>query len=284
MEVSVIIPVYNCESWIEESIRSALHHVCVKEIIVVDDGSTDQTLFIVEQLTKENTKILLYQHPGGHNQGRSASRNLAISKASYDWIAFLDADDLFLANRFDGILRTENIDGVYGITESLFVEYDNKQSFEKRTEIQQVVAPEKLFAFLTNNSEERFSILTLIVKKSALLDLGGFDEELEIGEDTDLMWRIAYKYTLCAQKTIHPVSQRRVHQFNSYLSTSPQGNNRYLFYKKWLLTPPHPICYKAFKRVLNSYIYYHPNKEQSLKMFFLKIAHLLRYQMTILLG
>lgn len=285
MEVSVIIPVYNCESWIEESIRSALHHDCVQEIIVVDDGSTDQTLFIVEQLTKENTKILLYQHPGNINLGRSVSRNLAIGKTSYEWIAFLDADDLFLANRFDGIKEDNNIDGFYGITESLFVEDGPvKLPFEKQTAIQQDVASADLFNFLTCNSEERFSLLTLTVKKSVLLDLGGFDERLEIGEDTDLIWRIAHKYLLSAQKIIVPVAQRRIHPLNSHFSIHHQRNNRYLFYKKWLLTSPQRLCRKAYKRVLNSYLYYHPKKRNSLYMMYLKTNHLLRYHISILFG
>ena len=80
--VSVIIPVYNCESFIEKAIESVLLQPEVFEIIVVNDGSTDDSLSLIEALQKEDDRIKIYHHKNAENKGRSATRNLGIQKAT----------------------------------------------------------------------------------------------------------------------------------------------------------------------------------------------------------
>jgi glycosyltransferase involved in cell wall biosynthesis len=86
--VSVIIPTYNCEKYIVEAIQSVLKQTYTNfEIIVIDDGSTDKTKEVLKQFDNKITYI--YQR----NSGSSKSRNIGISKAKGEYIAFLDADD-----------------------------------------------------------------------------------------------------------------------------------------------------------------------------------------------
>jgi glycosyltransferase involved in cell wall biosynthesis len=88
--VSILIPAYNAVRWIADSIRSALEQTWPrKEIIIVDDGSADQTLSIARQFASNG--VLVVTQP---NQGASAARNKALSLCQGDYIQWLDADDL----------------------------------------------------------------------------------------------------------------------------------------------------------------------------------------------
>ena len=100
MTISVIIPVYNASAFLKKAVNSALQFEEVKEILLLEDCSTDDSLEICRKLAEENTKIKLFQHPDKGNHGAGASRNLGLSKASQDFISFLDADDYYLPNRF----------------------------------------------------------------------------------------------------------------------------------------------------------------------------------------
>jgi glycosyltransferase involved in cell wall biosynthesis len=88
--VSILIPAYNAERWIADTIRSALAQTWpVKEIIIVGDGSCDQTLAIAQRFASPN--VLVVTQP---NQGASAARNKALELCQGDYIQWLDADDL----------------------------------------------------------------------------------------------------------------------------------------------------------------------------------------------
>jgi glycosyltransferase involved in cell wall biosynthesis len=88
--VSILIPAYNAEDWIADTIRSAIGQTWPrKEIIVVDDGSRDRTLEVARQFASRNVTVLTQQ-----NQGASAARNYALSCSQGDYIQWLDADDL----------------------------------------------------------------------------------------------------------------------------------------------------------------------------------------------
>ncbi|MDE5121033.1 MAG: glycosyltransferase family 2 protein, partial [Trichodesmium sp. St19_bin1] len=90
-KVSIIIPVYNCELYITQGIESVLNQTYTDyEIIVIDDGSTDNTHQVLQPYMK---KIRYFFH---ENKGLSATRNQGIKMAKGELIALLDADDLFL--------------------------------------------------------------------------------------------------------------------------------------------------------------------------------------------
>lgn len=90
-DISVVIPCYNAESFIGEAIESVLaQSIPVREVIVVDDGSTDDSAKIIRGL--RSPVVQLIQQP---NQGESIARNRGIEEATGEWIAFLDADDIW---------------------------------------------------------------------------------------------------------------------------------------------------------------------------------------------
>jgi len=88
--VSILIPAYNAEAWIADTIRSAITQTWPrKEIIVVDDGSTDQTFAVARRFASKEVAVVTQK-----NQGASAARNHALSLSQGDYIQWLDADDL----------------------------------------------------------------------------------------------------------------------------------------------------------------------------------------------
>lgn len=98
--VSVIIPVFNAERFIEKTINSALQQPEVTEIVVVNDGSTDNTLNIIENLQIENSTIQICHHKNKVNKGRSSTRNLGIKKATGSFLAMGKERDEVLNKEF----------------------------------------------------------------------------------------------------------------------------------------------------------------------------------------
>jgi teichuronic acid biosynthesis glycosyltransferase TuaG len=99
-EVSVIMPAYNCQKTIRESIRSVREQSYKDwELIVVDDGSSDGTPNIVLDLCDQDERIVFHQND--QNRGVSATRNKGISLAQGDWIAFLDSDDCWEKDKLE---------------------------------------------------------------------------------------------------------------------------------------------------------------------------------------
>lgn len=94
--VSIIIPVYNLENYIEKCIRSVINQTYNNiQIIVIDDGSTDSTGKICDELGKSDSRVLVIHTS---NNGVSKARNIGIGRAVGDWIVFLDADDFISSN------------------------------------------------------------------------------------------------------------------------------------------------------------------------------------------
>src|SRR5206468_12705012 len=88
--VSILIPAYNAENWIADTLESAIAQAWPhKEIIVVDDGSTDETLAIARRFEPKGVRVVTQP-----NQGAAAARNKAFSLSRGDYIQWLDADDL----------------------------------------------------------------------------------------------------------------------------------------------------------------------------------------------
>lgn len=99
--VSILIPAYNAEQWIGESVESALTQTWPnKEIIVVDDGSTDKTLAVTKQWESPDVKVITQ-----NNRGASAARNRAFRESRGDFVQYLDADDLLSREKIKAQVR-----------------------------------------------------------------------------------------------------------------------------------------------------------------------------------
>jgi glycosyltransferase involved in cell wall biosynthesis len=93
--VSILIPAFNAEEWIADTLRSAIAQTWEpKEIIVVDDGSSDRTLEVARKFESDQLRVIAHEH-----QGAAAARNKALSLSHGEYIQYLDADDLMAPDK-----------------------------------------------------------------------------------------------------------------------------------------------------------------------------------------
>jgi len=235
--VSVIIPVYNAALFIEKAVLSAALQHEVLEVIVVNDGSTDETEHILDTLQQKIQKLKVVHHTNKINKGRSASRNLGIQHASGNYIAFLDADDYYLEKRFkkDRVFFNKNdeVDGVYN---AIGVHYYRKQLKEEREDLALTTVTERieaaqLFNDLLTGEKGYFSIDGLTVKKSIFKSVGYFNDKLEVAEDTDLILKMALKCKLETGIIDKPLAMRGVHNKNVFNQESVYKIHRSKMYE-----------------------------------------------------
>jgi len=235
-KVSVIIPVFNAEKYIEEAIYSAIDLDETGEIIAIDDGSTDMSLSILQKLRTKHSKLIILQHPDKNNKGRSKSRNLGIKNASFEYISFLDADDLYLPNRFkiekDIFQDYPKVDGVYGATKAIFENPTAEELYFQRfdyslTTIKKGVYPELLLQALLFGGYGHFTTDAITLRKSVLSRTGLFNEKLHLKEDTHLWYRAAAVGNLVEGNIQEPIALRRVHTTNSIHSNEEIHRNYY---------------------------------------------------------
>ncbi|MCM3399455.1 glycosyltransferase [Oceanobacillus profundus] len=130
--ISVVIPVYNVEDYIDECIKSVLNQTYKNvEIIVINDGSTDNSLKILENYAFKNDNIILISQK---NSGQSVARNKGIEVASGEYIYFLDSDDFILPETLDHLILTmeqNNLDLVRFRAESFVDKIDMQVNYKK---------------------------------------------------------------------------------------------------------------------------------------------------------
>lgn len=181
--VSVIIPVFNLESYIGEAIDSVLNQTCQDfEIILVDDGSTDRSREIIESYhirMPERVKALFLDHGGA-----SAARNAGIDMARGAWIAFLDGDDIWKPTKLAGQLHLANADPQCNFIACAAEIYGQKQLFH--------IIPAQPFDFRVELLRRGcFITLSTVLIRRELLASIRFDEKLEGAQDFDFFLRLA---------------------------------------------------------------------------------------------
>lgn len=221
-KISVIIPVYNAEKYIEKAIFSALEQPEVFEVIVINDGSTDNTENLLEQFKRNSEKVKIYYHEKGLNKGRSESRNLGIDKASGEFIAFLDADDYYLENRFINDMKVFrdnfSVDGIYNAIGVHFYRNYSDQEYLKLNLVTTKYRFEfsDVFENLLSGTKGYFSIDGLTLRKSVFEKIGRFPEFLKVAEDTHFILKASLVCRLEAGVIDKAVANRGVHDSNVF--------------------------------------------------------------------
>lgn len=185
--ISVVIPAYNAENTILGTIKSVQQQSFTDiEIIVIDDGSKDETLNLIKKIEDERLKIFSY-----NNGGVSVARNRGISHATGEFIAFLDADDLWTSDKLESqleALKTHSDAAVAYCWTSYFNEQTGKIYKSNPVFFEGNVYAHLLkWNFLANGS-------TSLVLKQAVEEIGGFDTTLPPCEDWDFYLRLAAKW------------------------------------------------------------------------------------------
>lgn len=179
--VSIIIPVFNNESTIEETIKSVISQDYENlEVIIVNDGSTDRTIEILEKISNQYQKIQVYSK---ENEGVSAARNYGFKRSQGKYVVFLDADDL-LAKTF----ISECAD-VMDNNNTLSVVYTQVQFFERQSGIFKL--PKLDFQRLLSGN---CLTVTAMIRAEMFESVGMYDEKLNYVEDWEFWIRLLHKY------------------------------------------------------------------------------------------
>lgn len=126
-KISIITPAYNCEKYLPEAVKSVLSQTFEDwELLMIDDCSGDNTYRCMEKLAEEDKRIRIFQNKV--NSGTAATRNFGVRKAKGEWIAFLDSDDLWKADKLEKQLAmlTKHPDARLIFTGSGFMDADGK--------------------------------------------------------------------------------------------------------------------------------------------------------------
>ncbi len=202
-KVSVIIPCYNSERFIRQTLESVLSQTFNDlEIIVVDDGSTDSTADIVNSF-KDNRIVYHYKA----NQGLSSARNKGISLSQGEYIAFLDHDDIWLPEKLKIQLEvfTANQEAAMVFSDAYITDLNGKRI--KR--FFKISPPFKGKVFNKLLSDNFVPILTVMLKRTVFEKTGLFNSNYKIAEDWDFFLRLAKNYSFDYINT--PLAEYRVH-------------------------------------------------------------------------
>lgn len=188
-QITVIIPLYNKEAEIEQTLRSVLaQRAQPREIIVVDDGSTDRSAELLEQV--KSPLIRLIRQPNG---GVSAARNRAMREAKSEWVALLDGDDRWEPGYLESIVRLmDHYPDCGAYATSFWVENQGRRYPAATPEEE---GPVDFF----EQALRRFVLIpsTTTLNRELALELGGFPEGMRMGEDQYLWTRLARQSRIC---------------------------------------------------------------------------------------
>jgi glycosyltransferase involved in cell wall biosynthesis len=205
--VSVVIPAYNAARTLAASVDSALQQTRpVLEVIIVDDGSSDETLAAARSLECERVRVLSQE-----NGGAASARNTGIRAAKGEFVAFLDADDLWLPEKIERqmayLARYPSSDAVqcgsFFVDDELRVLYV-KECTDTGDSFREALLFQNLPAFLS----------ALVVRRTSLMETGAFDTDLEILEEWDMALKMARR---CGMRSVpEPLVKYRVHPGNRH--------------------------------------------------------------------
>ena len=221
MKISAVIPAYNSAAFIAEAITSILKQSTpVYEIIVVDDGSSDDTFAVVHGLRGP------IRYHKQENCGPAAARNQGIKMAEGEWIAFLDADDQWTSDKIERQLATltrypelhllagdmSEIDLCNAVlTPSVLAKHGLLSGYIDAQGRPIVNALSKLL------HKNFIPTGTVLVKRDTLLAVGLFNEAIHFGEDLELWAKIAAYYPICCMPDL--LMLRRLHHHNATHAT-----------------------------------------------------------------
>lgn len=195
MKLSVVIPLYNKEMYIRRAIESVLAQTSpADEILVVDDGSTDDSALIVRGMN--DARVRLIQQPNG---GECVARNRGIADARNDWVAFLDADDEWEPGFLAGIQRLAIEFPGCGIYATAFkmVQPDGRFYAPPSGSIPPEPWRGVLPAFFrTIQTTMPFYPSSVVASRQACLDLGGFPPGVKRGGDIIMWIRLGLRYPI----------------------------------------------------------------------------------------
>ncbi len=253
-KVSVIIPTYNRAKFIPNAVKSIIDQNYNNiEIIVVDDGSTDNTDEVINALKKEHHNILYCRNE--RQKGPSGARNTGINKSTGDFISFLDSDDIWLPEHLQGGMKIlnnhSNIDVVFGNYKIVdFESGQHRYDFFDQKKVLWTLSCRQIFSgvkVITDNlfialiHENFFSVVGAIIRKSVCNGIL-FHESVMFAEDRDFAIKLYKERGARFAFREEPVFIAYKHQSNTYNTKEADNVER--------VTEAHIRLYKNYLKTL----------------------------------
>ena len=216
MSISVIIPCYNVETYIEEGLLSVLNQTHpAREIICIDDGSTDNTIKIIRNLQEKfPNKIYLYLNE--KNRGATYTRNRGLAIAKGDFIQFFDADDILLPDKFEHQIK---IISECSYSPDIIVNDFQRKNIDGTIETYTFPADDPWCGLL----EGRLGVTTSnLYRRENVIAVRGWTEELLSSQEYDLMFRMLVAGSLVLFDT-KIISYNRERISGSITKSDPSG-------------------------------------------------------------
>jgi glycosyltransferase involved in cell wall biosynthesis len=274
--VDVVIPVYNGEAFIKDAIESIVHQTYLpRQIIVVNDGSTDATEQIIYDYINQINSDVFINYIKKNNGGPNSARNKGVEHCSSEFIAFLDADDIWEKDKLEkqiDVFKYSNFKNL-GV---VYCDYDiidvngklisNFPCFALNTKVKG-----NILKYLLNGNMVASSASGVLIKKECFEKVGLFDECLYTSEDWDMWLRIAelYEFDYVNEKLV----KLRRHNWNSSNSRSCILIGNIIMLNKWvkyidinsniIKSLRKEIIIEILKELPNRRFYYNVNKQLS---------------------
>jgi glycosyltransferase involved in cell wall biosynthesis len=182
--ISVVLATFNDELYIKESVNSILNQTYPHfELIIVNDGSTDSTLSILQSIEDDRIQII-----NQDNVGLAKSLNVGICASNYNWIARMDGDDIAMLNRFEEQVKYISDDVAVIGSEALFINEDGAPLYETHSP---VTLDRDIKRRLTKCTP--FIHPSVMINKKKLIEVGGYDENFTRIQDYNLWIRLKDK-------------------------------------------------------------------------------------------
>ena len=212
--VSVIIPTYNRDEFIGETIQSVLDQTFRDfEIIIIDDGSTDGTADVVKTFSDDRVKYI-YQE----NRGRSNARNHGLKKAAGRYIAFLDSDDLYLPGKLE--LQVVYLCTHFEVGMVYTSAYCINQEGTLLSDSYRANVSGWIYKDIAFYVPVTITLPTVMARREVFDRVGCFDEKMERFEDTDMWRRIAKEFPIGAITDF--TCKLRTHKGNALTGQDPR--------------------------------------------------------------
>jgi glycosyltransferase involved in cell wall biosynthesis len=219
--VSIIVPIYNAERFLREALESVLAQTYTHwELLLIDDGSTDESSNIAkEYAASDPNHIRCLEHPGHRNFGMCAARNLGVRNSRGEYVALLDADDVWLDNKLEQqvcLMKAHPEAGlVYG--HSIYFDEGRAESTERVPQLApsgKLYSPPDLLLLTYPLGQERAPCpSTFLMRYELLEEMGGFEEIFDpeaLYEDSALLTKFYLRASVFIDEK--PWIKYRVHQ------------------------------------------------------------------------
>ena len=226
IKISIITASYNYEDYIKETIESIIAQTYQNwELIIVDDGSKDNSVNVIKEYCKKDSRIKLCQHDNGVNKGLSETIKLGIKSAKGEWIVFVESDDTitpdYLEKKLNIVSKYNNVEFIFNDI-NMFGEQEAIDEYERyfkkqKKLLRKIKFPSDLIKLFKHNNLNPIPTFSCVMVKKAVIENIDFDSPIKKALDLYIWFQVAKnKFYYIDEK----LTNWRMHK-SSYINAVP---------------------------------------------------------------